>query len=54
MPGHEKIDSTTTAPAISEPTMKPTIVTIGTAAFGSAWFQTTSPHFRPLAEAVRI
>ena len=37
MPGQEKIDSTTTAPAISEPTMKPTMVTIGIAAFGSAW-----------------
>ncbi len=54
MPGQEKMDSTTTAPAIREPTIKPTMVTIGTAAFGSAWVQTTSFHFNPLAEAVRM
>ena len=54
MPGHEKIVSTTTAPAMSAPTMKPTMVTIGTDALGKACFHTTSLQLMPLADAVRI
>ena len=53
-PGQENTLSTTTAPAISDPTMKPTTVTVGIAAFGSAWLRTTARHGTPLAEAVRI
>ncbi len=53
-PGQENTLSTTTAPAISVPTMKPTIVTVGMAAFGSAWLVTTARQGTPLAEAVRM
>src|SRR5206468_2419346 len=53
-PGHENTLSTTTAPAIRLPTMKPRMVTVGIAAFGSAWSVITRRHGTPLADAVRI
>ena len=53
-PGQEKTLSTTTAPAISVPTMKPMMVTVGMAAFGKAWPVTTARQGTPLALAVRI
>ena len=54
MPGQANTLSTTTAPAISVPTMKPTMVVVGIAALGSACWTTTLRHCRPLAEAARI
>ena len=54
MPGQAKTLSTTTAPAISVPTMKPTMVVVGIAALGSACSVTTRRQLRPLAEAARI
>ena len=53
-PGQEKTLSTTTAPAMRLPTMNPTMVTVGIAAFGSAWPRTTAAHGTPLALAVRM
>ena len=54
MPGQAKTLSTTTAPAIRVPTMKPTMVVVGMAALGSACSMTTRRHGSPLAEAARI
>src|SRR5580658_8306576 len=53
-PGQLNTLSVTTAPASRPPTMKPTIVTTGMAAFGKAWRRTTAGHSNPLALAVRM
>lgn len=53
-PGQENTLSTTTAPAIRVPTMKPTIVTVGIAALGKACDRTNARHETPLARRADI
>ena len=53
-PGQENTLSTTTAPASRLPTIRPTTVTVGIAAFGSACARTTAGQGTPLACAIMM
>ena len=53
MPGHAKMVSVTTAPPRSCANCSPSRVTIGIAAFLSAWPASTRTSLTPLARAVR-
>ena len=52
-PGIANTVSVTTTPPISSAMPMPMMVTMGTAAFFSAWRTSTVPGARPLAVAVR-
>ncbi len=53
-PGQENTFSTSTAPAMRFPTMKPTMVIVGIAALGRAWERITRRQGTPLALPARI